>query len=440
MYRYYIGSVKDIKKILNYLENNPLYSTKKLSLERFTVLFKKKIEKNLPTTPEGWIQLKNLCQEINYFETKAYDLSKMEIVSAPLETLELTLKEDNQVSKDNFIQDLEPSLSLPLLKASIFSANQESKLSVPALVGRVEKRGEDLELKGQKTPKALRADTIPDMDWAIGYMEGGSTFYSLLPSDGMQENKNKSYIIRFLIRKQDPLPMYKLQEILGFGTIKQKGENFTFFVSRFDETYKLINLLNGNFRLENTEKSFNKYLEAFNFYVKTKNTGNLFSTVPFIKSEKTISERDSWLGGFFEGRGNFSIHKRKTSTENINQDYSKDVNVSDDHFSLSAISLKFAFFAKDEKNFMNQMIQLFGGGTTASRGYTQYQLSSFEGLQRLLDYLNKYPLQGKNGFAKNDFEKVFEKKIQRPLVQGFATSGIPEDLQSLYDTPTNPKS
>ena len=102
---------------------------------------------------------------------------------------------------------------------------------------------------------------------------------------------------------------------------------------------------------------------------------------------------DSWLCGFLESRGNFGVGttNRGGSIKSRNvESETKIVN----------IFLGFTLVERYELDFMKQMVLLFGGEIKYKKDIPTYILSDFEGFEKLLAYLKKFPFLWKSRIVK----------------------------------------
>lgn len=100
--------------------------------------------------------------------------------------------------------------------------------------------------------------------------------------------------------------LYMIQEVLGFGKVIKQGITTSRFVVQDKKgIYLLSILLNGNFVTKGKHLNFKLFLSAFNKY---SSSGKLnFETIPFSANMVIPSLQDSWVSGFVDAEGCFSV-------------------------------------------------------------------------------------------------------------------------------------
>ena len=94
-------------------------------------------------------------------------------------------------------------------------------------------------------------------EWFVGFAEG----------DGSWQVDTTGRSI-FIINQQDPQILYNIKKLVGFGQVNGPYHNkngttyYRYRVGNLEGTKKLIDIFNGNFVLDKTEKRFGNYLET----------------------------------------------------------------------------------------------------------------------------------------------------------------------------------
>lgn len=100
--------------------------------------------------------------------------------------------------------------------------------------------------------------------------------------------------------------LYMIKEVLGFGKVVKQGLTTSrFFVQDKKGLYLLSLLFNGNIVTKIKHLSFKLFNRAFNKY--SKKGILLFNTISFNPSTVKPSLEDSWVSGFVDSEGCFSV-------------------------------------------------------------------------------------------------------------------------------------
>jgi hypothetical protein len=215
------------------------------------------------------------------------------------------------------------------------------------------------------------------LEWFIGFSEGDGSFIV---------SKGRCF---FILVQKDPKILYKIKKYLGFGSVSQSGLYYRYIVASIPSIEKLINLFNGNFRLNKTCIRFSKWLSL-----------PVYAHIKYIEERKKILLEDSWLSGFIDAEGCFNFTIRKDR--------------------LSGIRYRFILDQKGEKDALEQVAFLFEIETNKKN---VYERSSLENMFRLcieskeihfklFNYLNKNPLRTQKKFDFLKFKKLRLKNIE----------------------------
>ena len=157
------------------------------------------------------------------------------------------------------------------------------------------------------------------LHWFIGFSEGDGSF--------IIDNRNN---LQFVITQstEDIIILHYIKETLGFGTVIKQGlRTSRYVVQDLTNLYLIILLFNGNIVLPTRKKNFNLFLDIFNKkIIKGSTRNNIFNTlsenktpascpaeVEFKFKDNLPSINDSWLSGFTDAEGCFTVSFLKES-------------------------------------------------------------------------------------------------------------------------------
>lgn len=145
--------------------------------------------------------------------------------------------------------------------------------------------------------------------WFIGFIEGDGAIL---------EHKGRS---RLVITQKDPLVLLDIQKKLGFGKVKKFDKFSRFIVEDNNNCLLLYILLNGNLVLEHRINQLSKWYFSLMKAPKLKLDNYYLNEIPsIITSTANPSLENSWISGFTDAEGCFSIaiYKRKSERSNVN--------------------------------------------------------------------------------------------------------------------------
>jgi hypothetical protein len=174
-----------------------------------------------------------------------------------------------------------------------------------------------------KKIKTHLPDVNPPSDkfltWLIGFSEGEGSFIV-----------NNRGDLAFVITQStiDIKVLEFIKETLGFGKVIAQSSNTSRYVTQSKiEIDIIISLFNGNIILPSKQKSFEKYIKGFNYWVAK---GRIrLEPVELKHSAILPSLNNSWLAGFTDGEGCFtcSIGEHKGFSYNFNVSQKWDINI-----------------------------------------------------------------------------------------------------------------
>jgi len=213
------------------------------------------------------------------------------------------------------------------------------------------------------------------LTWFIGFVEGDGSFVIAKRNNEMQ----------FVITQstEDVNILYLIQEELGFGKVIKQGKRTSrFIVQDLANIHLLILLFNGNLVLPTRKKIFITFLENFNMKINKGKIKNIKS-IKIILSEILPSLTDSWLSGFTDAEGCFTVSFLSNS---------------------NAFRLRYIVSQKGEINIpiLSQLILLFKTGKLEphNKMYNySYILSGAKNCYNIYDYFYNYPLKTKKALS-----------------------------------------
>ena len=139
--------------------------------------------------------------------------------------------------------------------------------------------------------------------WFIGFTEGDGAIMV-----------HKQRLI-FVITQKDPMVLYEIKNVLGFGVVKDFKGFSRYIVSNNLDCFLLYLIFNGNLvikaRIDQLERWYNNFLilKKLNLF----NNFNLIEIPKIIIVTAKPSLLDSWLSGFTDAEGCFSINISNSS-------------------------------------------------------------------------------------------------------------------------------
>jgi len=211
--------------------------------------------------------------------------------------------------------------------------------------------------------------------WLIGFTEGDGSFV-------ISKTKN---VLQFVITQssEDLKILENIKIELGLGqVIKQGKRSSRFIVQDIKNIYLIILLFNGNIILPGRKKNFKDFLDNFNNKINNKKIKNI-DKVHYQVSEILPSLKNSWLSGFTEAEGCFTVSFLKKS---------------------NAFRLRYIISQKGDINLpiLSHLILLFKGGTLeahSKKSNYSYILSGNKICYNLYDYFKNFPLLSKKAIS-----------------------------------------
>jgi hypothetical protein len=220
------------------------------------------------------------------------------------------------------------------------------------------------------------------LTWFIGFSEGDGAILT---------TKNKA---RFVLTQKENAILYHIQEVLGFGTVREFEGYYRFIVTDPQNILLLVYIFNGNLVLPYRQKQLGEWINT-----------QLFNSVAYLelallpKAEDPILMKpnlsDAWLSGFTDAEGcfNIAIQPRYNTVTGFR------------------VSLRFLLDQKNAETTLLHIRDLFKFGQVFVRGETngvyRYNNNIFKGLLPVRDYFLAYPLKTKKADSFKHWVEIF---------------------------------
>nr|YP_010835628.1 hypothetical protein NQY40_pgp015 [Ulva meridionalis]WFS80096.1 hypothetical protein [Ulva meridionalis] len=266
-----------------------------------------------------------------------------------------------------------------------------------------------------KQPKHIKNIDELFLQWFIGFSEADGSFIIL---------KNfKIPRLCFSITQKNSKVLFKIKKNLGFGKIKkfyQNGEYYyKFSVYKLENIERLIYIFNGNIVLTKVYTRFYNWVIQYNILC---NHSLIIKTINFKKIKVCFNLNSAWFAGFIEGDGGFYASLTKNSKYKLNY----------------RLRMKFYITQKYELELLENVIQLIHKKYLESKYYKsnlnnskyleiedvkpskyithlksftyRLEISTEKYILIILQYLNKYPLQGEKNIVFLRWKRIFLNK------------------------------
>lgn len=214
------------------------------------------------------------------------------------------------------------------------------------------------------------------IQWFIGFAEGDGTF--IINKDGYLEFKVTQ-------SSTDAQILFFIKKFLGFGTVSVQSKiskTHHYRVRDKKNLLKIINIFNGNLITNYKINQFKLWLASFNTKYKC--------NIHYIENKQIVSLDNAWLSGFTDAEGCFtsSVYKAKNGK--------------------NAITVRYVISQKNDKSFSEHLAKLIKGYVTHVKSYDGYNtVVNFSNLNKILFYLQQYPLKTKKLISYRRWLKVY---------------------------------
>lgn len=180
--------------------------------------------------------------------------------------------------------------------------------------------------------------------------------------------------------------MFYIKKELGFGsvTLQDKiNKTHHFRVRKKESILRLINIFNGNILTEHKNIQFANWIQAYN---KIYN-----ENIVYKKNITDINLNNSWLVGFTDSEGCFTVSTIKSSKYNSTQ-----------------VTVRYILSQKGELELLNKIALLLNGKVHYVKSYDGYNMVvNLTKLNNILNYLKIHKLKTKKLISYNNWLKVY---------------------------------
>jgi hypothetical protein len=234
------------------------------------------------------------------------------------------------------------------------------------------------------------------LTWFIGFSEGDGAILT---------TKGKA---RFVLTQKEGAILYHVQEVLGFGTVRQFDGFYRFIVTDPQNILFLVYIFNGNLVLPYRQKQLGEWINT-----------QLLNKLAFLElallrdpilMKPNLS--DAWLSGFTDAGGcfNIAIQPRHNTVTGYR------------------VSLRFLLDQKNAESTLLHVRDLFKFGQVFVRGETngvfRYNNNTFKGLLPVRDYFLAFPLKTKKADSFKHWVEIFTMILNKEHL-------VPEGLEKI---------
>jgi LAGLIDADG endonuclease len=210
------------------------------------------------------------------------------------------------------------------------------------------------------------------LTWFIGFVEGDGAIL---------ESKGRLY---FVVTQKESKILDEIKNVLEFGAVKYFNKFSRYIVSNNPDCFLLYLLFNGNLVLNSRIIQLNKWYKILLELKKLHISKNFdLDKIPnIIVNPVKPRLKDSWLSGFTDAEGCFSVTIRKKDNKSL-------------------CSCRFILDQKDAKEFLLYLQKLFNFGSVNLRNKTNnvYRLTIHmnnplrKNFSLLIEYFHDFPLK-----------------------------------------------
>lgn len=214
--------------------------------------------------------------------------------------------------------------------------------------------------------------------WFIGFSEGDGSF--IVNNNGYLEFKVTQSSV-------DAQILFYIKKELGFGSASvQDKTNKThhYRVRDKNNIFKLIQIFNGNIVTKNKLSQFKLWVDAFNKIYKT--------NIQCVENKHVFTLNNAWLSGFTDAEGCF------TSSTSVTKSTGQAIT-----------TVRYVISQKDDLEFSQDLADKINGYVTHVKSYNgNNTVVNFSKLNKILQYLNIYPLKTKKYISYKRWLKIYE--------------------------------
>jgi hypothetical protein len=201
------------------------------------------------------------------------------------------------------------------------------------------------------------------LTWFIGFAEGDG---AILTTKGQA---------RFVLTQKEGTILHHVQEVLGFGTVRQFDGYYRFIVKDSQSILLLVYIFNGNLVLPHRQKQLGEWINVLN--------NNLNLDLDLNPTLMKPSLSDAWLSGFTDAEGCFNVA----------------IQLRDKTVTGYRVSLRFLLDQKNAESILLDVRDQFKFGQVSIRkgtnGVYRYHNNTFKGLTPVRDYFLAFSLKTK---------------------------------------------
>ena len=225
--------------------------------------------------------------------------------------------------------------------------------------------------------------------WFIGFAEGEGSF---------SVYKNKYLEFKVTQSSSDAQILFYIKKQLGFGSVSLQSissKTHHYRVRNKKGILALIKIFNGNIQTKSKNIQFKEWIYAYN---KIYN-----ENVVFIDNINNINLNNSWLSGFTDAEGCFTISVLKNAKYNSTQ-----------------VIVRYIISQKEEFELLNKISLLVGGKVHSVKSYNGYNMVvNLTKLKTIINYLTKNKLKTKKYINYFNWLKVYNLVITKQHLTAF---------------------
>jgi hypothetical protein len=280
--------------------------------------------------------------------------------------------------------------------------NSSETICETSLPPKERSKGRKFEIFNKYSSKLISNEWLT---WFIGFSEGDGAILT---------TKGKA---RFVLTQKEGAILNHIQEILGFGTVRQFDGYYRFIVTDYQSILLLVHIFNGNLVLHYRQKQLGLWIKALNSdaYLELAHSSCASESNISFRKETTIMKpnlSDAWLSGFTDAEGcfNIAIQPRPKTVTGFR------------------VTLRFLLDQKNAESTLLQIRDLFKFGQVFVRGDTngvyRYNNNTFKGLLPVRDYFLAYPLKTKKADSFKHWVEIFTMILNKEHL-------VPERLEKI---------
>ena len=213
--------------------------------------------------------------------------------------------------------------------------------------------------------------------WFIGFTEGDGSF---------SVYKDKYLEFKITQSSNDAQILFYIKKELGFGsvTLQDKiNKTHHFRVRKKESILRLIDIFNGSILTNHKNIQFANWIQAFN---KIYN-----ENIVYKKNITDINLNNSWLAGFTDSEGCFTVSTIKSTKFNSTQ-----------------VTVRYILSQKGESELLNKIALLLNGKVHYIKSYDgNNMVVNLTKLNNILNYLKIHKLKTKKLISYNNWLKVY---------------------------------